>query len=88
MNIPSQFLEGASKAELTGEQLRVLMFLLSLPSPDKLGARPMVIEIALCLNKTNVSRSLKVLAEKNLIFKRLDQWCGKRIVVINLDYKH
>lgn len=65
-----QFFEHVIKSNLTGEQLRVLMCMLTAEYDGFIGIRQIEIAEMLDIAESNVSRSIKALIEAGLFSKR------------------
>jgi DNA-binding MarR family transcriptional regulator len=66
-----EFFAHAVKANLTGEQSRVLMCLLASEYDGVMGVKQNAIAQELDLTESNVSRSIKALTEAGLISKKV-----------------
>lgn len=69
MDRKHQFFAHAMKANLTGEQCRVLFYLLSYEYDGVIGIKQNVIAEELAMPESNVSRSIKALKDAGLIAK-------------------
>lgn len=63
------FFKQVVKSDLTGEQLRVLMCMLSVEMDGDIGIKQKEIAETLNLTESNVSRSIKALTEAGLLSK-------------------
>lgn len=73
MDRKHEFFAHAVKADLTGEQARVLFSLLSREYDGVMGVKQNEIAQELDMPESNVSRSIKALTEAGLISKRVTE---------------
>ncbi len=71
MDRPQEFFAHAAKANLTGEQCRVLFCLLASEADGVMGPKQNQIAEELAIPESSVSRSVKALIEAGLISKKV-----------------
>lgn len=73
MNGKQFFFKHVVKSNLTGEQLRVLMCMLSTEADGVMGIKQRDIAEMLDIAESNVSRSIKALTEAGLLSKKVEK---------------
>lgn len=83
MDKKHEFFERATKANLTGEQCRVLLCLLSRESDGDISLRQNQVAEILGMTESNVSRSIKALKDAGLLSNGdADGYDGKPVLMI------
>lgn len=84
MQDPQKFFAHAARANLTGEQCRVLFCLLSKEADRDISLRQNQVAEILGLTESNVSRAIKALKEAGLLSKKDADGCdGKPVLMID-----
>ena len=84
MEDPRKFFAHATKANLTGEQCRVLFCLLSEERDRDISIRQNEVAEILGMTESNVSRAVRALKEAGLLSKKdADGYAGKPVLMID-----
>lgn len=84
MERPKEFFAHATKANLTGEQCRVLLCLLSKEADREIAIRQNQVAEILGMTESNVSRAIKALKEAGLLSKQDSEgYDGKPVLMID-----
>jgi DNA-binding MarR family transcriptional regulator len=89
MERKQEFFAHATKANLSGEQARVLLCLLSKEADGDISLRQNEVAEILGMAESNVSRSIKALKEAGLLSKKdADGYDGKPVLVIDKAFSY
>lgn len=84
-----KFFAHAARANLTGEQCRVLLCLLSTESDREISLRQNQVAEILGMTESNVSRAVRALKEAGLLSKKdADGYDGKPVLMIDKSFDY